>query len=198
MNVYIWNCKLFIPTQCINLCRQESRFRRKPLRSAVHLEHCTVAILRPSSLWPPLPNVRKPLSTVYPANRLLLFRRLPWPLGTLSPPTVVFHSAFNTVGVPWRHSLEPTLATLGGSEIHVTVIMIMMMMRRAQYLLDGIWHTNVTEGRTWLVGIFFSLSITFLLSQRINFQSVYSKTNQLFYPEEGVWWYVKQTTCFLW
>lgn len=28
------------------------------------------------------------------------FCRLPWPLGTLSPPTVVFHSAFNTVGVP--------------------------------------------------------------------------------------------------
>lgn len=44
------NTKRTIPTQCINLCRQESSSRRKPLRSAVHLEHCTVAILRPSFL----------------------------------------------------------------------------------------------------------------------------------------------------
>lgn len=78
--------KWTIPTQCINLCRQESSSRRKPLRSAVHLEHCTVAILRPSflPLAPPLslclclPACRTPgsrsLSTVYAANRLLLSR----------------------------------------------------------------------------------------------------------------------------
>lgn len=39
------NCTWIIPTQCINLCRQESSSRRNPFRSAVHLEHCTVAIL---------------------------------------------------------------------------------------------------------------------------------------------------------
>lgn len=128
------NLESFVPTQCINLCRQESRFRRKPLRSAVHLEHCTVAILRPSSLWPPLPSVRKPLSTVYAANRLLLFRRLPRPLGTLSPPTVVLHSASNTAQTRIRN--QPR-GSFRGSGRHVIVILIMMMMMtiRAQHLL---------------------------------------------------------------
>lgn len=42
------NCTWIIPTQCISLCRQESSSRRNPFLSAVHLVHCTVAILRPT------------------------------------------------------------------------------------------------------------------------------------------------------
>lgn len=52
----MWKFTWIIPTQCISLCRQESSSRRNPFRSAVHLEHCTVAILffLPLSLyWTP-------------------------------------------------------------------------------------------------------------------------------------------------
>lgn len=85
-----WIFTWIIPTQCISLCRQESSSRRNPFRSAVHLEHCTVAILCSSSLSLSPSTERQEASrddaAAQPLILLPLFARTQPAVCTVAPP----------------------------------------------------------------------------------------------------------------